>query len=268
MVDLGTGTGILSFFAAARQPARIYALEHGPVIELARAAAAENRIANVEFLAVNSKSFQAEGKIDVIIHEQMGAFLLDEKMVENVLDLRRRVLRPGGRILPARFEWFIEPVELIETHTIPFAWEKPVHGITFHSVKPRSKGLGIQYTCRRINGAMVDHLLSDPEPVLRVDLETIEPEQLPREIRYSRPVKRAGRLDGFCCYFRALFDDEISFTTGPSSEQTSWSLPLFRVEAADYAVGDTIEFSLECADIADPASYRWESTVARAKSTL
>jgi protein arginine N-methyltransferase 1 len=257
VVDLGTGTGILSFFAAAKQPARLYALEHGPVIELARAAAAENQIANIEFLAVNSKTFQAAGKIDVILHEQMGAFLFDERMVENVLDLRDRVLREGGRILPAKFEWYIEPVKLIETRNIPFAWEKPVHGITFRSFKPRSKGLGVQYFCRRINAHMVDHLLCDPEPVLRFDLETIEPDQLPRQIRYTRQVKHAGRLDGYCCYFRAIFDEEIFFATGPSSAQTSWSLPLFRVEAKDFAAGDTIEFSMECANIADPASYRW-----------
>ena len=267
VADLGTGTGILSFFAAAREPARIYALEHGPVIEVARAAAAENGVRNVEFIALNSKSFQPAEKVDVILHEQMGAFLFDERMVENVVDLRDRVLRPGGRILPAQFEWYIEPVQLTDTRTIPFGWERSIHGITFRCLRDRAKGLGIQYRCRRVNAAMVDHALCEPEPVAQLNLETIRAQDLRKHIQYARKVTRGGRLDGFCCYFRALFDDEISFSTGPCSAQTSWSIPLFRVEAKECQVGETIEFSMEIGDIADPETYRWRCDVAQSRQS-
>lgn len=105
VVDLGTGSGILAFFAASKSPARIFALEHGRIIDFARAAADENGIANVEFIAGHSRTFEPAEKVDVIIHEQMGSPLFGENMITNIVDLRDRVLKPGGRILPSKFEW-------------------------------------------------------------------------------------------------------------------------------------------------------------------
>ena len=36
VIDLGTGTGILSFFASKNSPKKIYAIDHGEIIETAK----------------------------------------------------------------------------------------------------------------------------------------------------------------------------------------------------------------------------------------
>jgi protein arginine N-methyltransferase 1 len=41
----------------------------------------------------------------VILHEQMGDYLFDEAMVTNVCDLRDRLLKRGGLILPSCFDF-------------------------------------------------------------------------------------------------------------------------------------------------------------------
>jgi hypothetical protein len=98
---------------------------------------------------------------------------------------------------------------------------------------------------------MVDYLLADPAPVWAKDLETVTIVDQPQHIELTRTVKRAGRLDGFCTYFNAIFDDELSFTTQPLQSTTQhWSIPLFRVETRQWSVGDRINFSLEMTDIA------------------
>src|SRR5690606_12524273 len=119
VVDLGTGSGILSFFAARRGARRVYAIDHSAFIEVAEAIAKKNEIGNVEFVRVNSREFHAKEEADVIIHEQIGDDLFDENMVENLLDLKRRVLKENGKIVPGRFELFLEPAVLKEDFRTP-----------------------------------------------------------------------------------------------------------------------------------------------------
>ena len=120
VVDIGTGTGILAFFAAAGNPRKLYALDHSKtMLNYASATAKANGIANVTFVASSSHRFRPAEPIDVIIQEQMGIALFDEGIVETILDLRDRCLKPGGRILPAKFEFYLEPVQLVEQERIP-----------------------------------------------------------------------------------------------------------------------------------------------------
>ncbi|MEZ5294888.1 MAG: hypothetical protein R2697_01020 [Ilumatobacteraceae bacterium] len=52
----------------------------------------------------------------------MGDELFNENMLQNILDLRDRVLRPGGRILPGRFRLFVEPVTLHDDMRVRRFW--------------------------------------------------------------------------------------------------------------------------------------------------
>ena len=132
VVDIGTGTGVLAFFAAARNPRKVYALDHSrKMLACARAAAEANDITNLTCVASPSRKFRPAEPIDVIVHDQMGIALFDERMVETILDMRDRCLKPGGQILPARFEFYLEPVQLREQQRIPFIQEQRPHGLKF-----------------------------------------------------------------------------------------------------------------------------------------
>src|SRR5688572_4899000 len=131
VIDLGTGTGILAAFAARRGAAHVYAIDHSEILIHARALAAANEIENVEFIATHSTEFRVDEPVDVILHEQMGDCLFDEAMVANVTDLRDRVLKPGGLILPGVFEFYCEPIKVRDGRLVPFLWEMNVHGYDY-----------------------------------------------------------------------------------------------------------------------------------------
>ena len=79
-----------------------------------------NSIENVVFHRVHSSDFELPERADVILHEQIGEALFDERVVENVAELRDRILKPGGRIFPAHLRLFIEPVEVHADTRAPF----------------------------------------------------------------------------------------------------------------------------------------------------
>ena len=101
VIDLGTGTGILAALASRRGAAKVYAIDHSSILETARTLAQANRIERVDFIATHSTEFSLSERVDVIVHEQMGDCLFDEAMVANVCDLRDRLLKPDGLILPS-----------------------------------------------------------------------------------------------------------------------------------------------------------------------
>ena len=59
VVDVGTGAGVLAFFAAAKRPRKMYAIDHSNnMLDYARAAAATSGITGVSFVAANSRKFR------------------------------------------------------------------------------------------------------------------------------------------------------------------------------------------------------------------
>jgi protein arginine N-methyltransferase 1 len=63
-VDIGTGTGILAFFAATKRPRKIYAIEHSNnMLDYVRAAAKVNGITNISFVASNSISVVLQNRL-------------------------------------------------------------------------------------------------------------------------------------------------------------------------------------------------------------
>ncbi|MCA1779250.1 MAG: hypothetical protein LC637_07705 [Xanthomonadaceae bacterium] len=198
----------------------------------------------------------------MIIHEQIGDELLTENMLDNLLDLKRRCLKPGGRILPAVFELFLEPVQLFSDRRIPFLWEQPVHGIDFSILRDDPQVERFKppdYGCCLLEPSSVETLLCAPRPVLRLDLNHMDsPDQLDKRIDVAKTTCRGGRMDGLMLYFRVVFDDHLAFDTSPLSAGTHWRSRLFRTPARQLAVGEKIEFELGLTDPADVHSWTFE----------
>ena len=265
VVDLGCGTGILSMFAAQRNPRKVYALDHTDIIDLAKRVAQHNKIDCIDFVKVNSRAFSLEEKADVIIHEQMGSFLLDENMLENLLDLKARVLKPGGRIVPAKFELYLEPVCLKRDHRLPFLWENNISGVDYSFLKDdeayrradRDGRIGgAVHKEPRLETAALEYYLCKPEPIFRFDLDLIGSEkQVPNSLVVQRKVTRSGFVDGISIYFRAAFDDDVEFDTALNSPRTNWRPPLLRIPRTALKEGDEIRINFDMPSFHDVPSW-------------
>lgn len=261
VMDLGAGTGILSFFAA-RNAERVYAVEQTSTIEVAQKLRAANHISNVHFFKGNSRDFVVPATVDVIVHEQIGSMNpFSENMLENLLDARDRLLKPGGKILPNRFEIYLEPVELKQSSRVPYLWELDLHSVRFASLRPGPEELPLRG--RPIRPSQILHLhpsalnfcLCTPNPVLSFDLDTLELARLPKHIHYAGTTVRPGCIDGLYLYFKAFFQGENFIGTDPGSPANHWLRTLYRSEKIPVEAGTTVEYDLKIGSFVDDSTW-------------
>jgi type I protein arginine methyltransferase len=259
VIDLGTGTGILAAFAARQGADQVYALDHSSIIKDARLLAADNGIDAVEFIATHSTAFKGIEPVDVILHEHMGDGLFDEDMVANVTDLRDRLLKPEGRIIPSNFEFFCEPVKIHDHRRVPFIWELNVHGYDYSALDRHRPQEPSYYQMTSCDQNLVEYFLGEPAPILTLDLHTIAEADLPEEITFTRTVHQAGRLDGLAVYFRTSVDADLSLSSNPMDPNRAphWGFRILRTEWDEFKKGDEIKITLTVGRWPDIDTWRW-----------
>lgn len=254
VVDLGTGTGVLSYFACLAGAARVYAIEEGPVADLAEEICAENGLADrVTFLRGRSYDVEVPEPADVLITETLWNAGIGEGMLGYVVDARRRFLRPGARILPETVDVMVAPVEYAGLDEEVDRWPEDCFGVDLSPVR--------RYSRHNLYRAkfQADMLLAAPEPALEVDLQTVATTDVAGTARLA--VARDGTVHGLGLWFRSRLSPSVMLTNGPPRATPSWAhtfLPL--EEPVDLKRGQVLRASLQTT--ANGTVWRWRARVA------
>ncbi|CCW63989.1 unnamed protein product [Phytomonas sp. EM1] len=105
VLHLGCGMGLYGMLAARRGARHVVAVDSSAVIDAARVVAAQNHLSNLTFLRGRLSEVLAKlpfPKFDLILCEWVGAFLVNEPILMDVLYAREHLLAPGGVICPNR----------------------------------------------------------------------------------------------------------------------------------------------------------------------
>jgi predicted RNA methylase len=111
VIDLGCGSGLLGLMALEAGASKVFFVEEGAIIEVARKAVADAGYAdNAEFFRVNSFELSLPEQADVVVCDHVGYFGFDYGILALLADARERFLKPDGIILPAQIELKLAPV--------------------------------------------------------------------------------------------------------------------------------------------------------------
>jgi protein arginine N-methyltransferase 1 len=165
VLDLGAGTGILGLLACRAGAHRVYAVDAGNMIEVAREVCCANGYDDrVTFVKKLSLDTELPERVDVIVADQIGRFGFDAGILEYFADARRRFLKPGGRLIPKRIRMWVAPVEApAQRDQVEFWLSRPA-GFDFAPVRRYAANSG--YPCRYTP----DQLLSIPQLGTVLDL--------------------------------------------------------------------------------------------------
>ncbi|KAF0029751.1 hypothetical protein F2P81_018856 [Scophthalmus maximus] len=113
VLDVGSGTGILSMFAANAGAKHVYGIECSSISEYSEKIIKSNHLHNV-ITIFKGKVEEVElpvQKVDIIISEWMGYCLFYESMLNTVIFARDKWLKPGGLMFPDRAALYVVAIE-------------------------------------------------------------------------------------------------------------------------------------------------------------
>ncbi len=255
VVDVGSGIGQLTYFAVQAGAKRVYAIELAESIELAKEIARRNGFADrVVFLHEDARHVTLPEPADVVVSDTVHTFGLNGGILGLMLNARKRLLKPGGRLLPRSIDLVLAPVRFPRVYAkdVQF-WSRPRYGLDCSSVRRYAANAPLK---RLITPR---HVLGRPGTLVRLDLGTIESPTVVAEGMLS--VTQAGTLHGLGGWFVANLVGPIAIGNEPASRARRWAHTFFPLEQPVVVrPGDRIRIALWTRD---GMEWRWDVAVER-----
>jgi len=196
------------------------------IIEKAKEIVAVNNMSD-KITLIQGKMEEVElpfPKVDIIISEWMGYFLLYESMLDTVLYARDKYLVPNGLIFPDKATIFMAGIEDGEYKDEKIGFWDNVYGFDYSPLKATA------LTEPLVDTVEIKAVVTDPTAVLTLDLYTCTV----KDLAFTSPFTLDCRRDDFIHALIAWFDIDftachkpIRFSTGPHTKYTHWKQTVF-----------------------------------------
>ena len=193
-------------------------------------------------------------KVDIIISEWMGYFLLYESMLDTVIWARDQYLAPGGFILPDRATLQLLAIEDAQNKEEKIHYWDDVYGFDMSCIK--------DWALREplVDTVPPTSILSAPTSICDIDIMKVRREDLtfiaPFTVRLDRKEGVHALVGYFTIEFFSFADanksmagkvKKINFGTGPADRYTHWKQTVFYLPHDVQAnKGDTVVGELNC----------------------
>ncbi len=259
VVDIGTGSGVLAFFAVQAGARKGYAIEQDRIITEAEKLAELNRLEKrIVFIRGRSDRVELPEKVDVVISEIIGHFGLDEHVLRFKDDARERFLKPGGKFIPSWLELYLVPVEseVIWRNNIGL-WSNDFYSLDLSPV--RNYAISQRYV-QDCSGRVKQ--LAAPFLVSHIDFYKIEKTQSVFEGEFL--INKKGNFHGFVGFHQTGLSQKIVISTSPENLLTNWGHSFFPLhDVVPVENGDRVTFRIKAIPQDDALFWEWDTGVKR-----
>lgn len=246
VLDVGSGTGILSLFAARSGAKKVYAVECNSIGCLSVDIIRDNHFENI-ITVIHGRLEEVEipEKVDIIISEWMGYSLYYEIMLPAVLLARDKYLNPGGAILPSRAALYLSAIQDVEYRYVYIDFWDSVYGFDFSKMKQKCLSEPV------VDSIEKWQIISNYQTISEIDIHKCSKNPCFFKSPFDLTVNSNESFTAFTLWFDVFFEDHpehFLLSTSPYKKQTHWKQTqlylneLISVHCGDHIKG-TIEFS-------------------------
>lgn len=225
VMDLGCGTGILSFFSAKAGAKQVYAVEkRQDMLKLAEEIGKTNEIDNIDYVFGASSQLEANRfgeKPNILVAEILGNQILEEHVLEFTLDARDRLLAKDAKLIP--YKLAIEVVGFHSDKATPreaiVGEFKHLYGIDYAPLAHIVANKHMRHTMKY--NPQLDPPITDVAQVKTLDLRTLDNTTFSAQVALE--VTKTGVFGGYAAWFKAWLDEETILTNSPWAPDTHWT---------------------------------------------
>jgi protein arginine N-methyltransferase 1 len=256
VLDMGTGAGIWALLACRAGARKVYAIDKNDAIVLAREIAAANGYADrIEFIQELSTRVSLPERADVVVTEMHGILPMFEQNLRSIIDARRRMLVPGGTIIPRRESLWaavVDAPELHRRHTHP--WDDRRYGLDLRA------GIRLMSHTWLRGRVLPEQLLVKPECWATLDYLELDSPDVAGSVTWS--VARPGTGHGLIVWFETDVVDGVRLANAPDAPELIFGSAFFPWPAAvALAAGDLVTVDLQADLVNEDYVYRWNTRV-------
>ncbi|TKC41199.1 hypothetical protein EI555_010527, partial [Monodon monoceros] len=228
VLDVGCGSGILSFFAAQAGARKIYAVEASTMAQHAEVLVKSNNLTDrIVVIPGKVEEVSLPEQVDIIISEPMGYMLFNERMLESYLHAKK-YLRPGGNMFPTIGDVHLAPFTdeqlYMEQFTKANFWYQPsFHGVDLSALRGAAVD---EYFRQPVVDTFDIRILMAKSVKYTVNfLEAKEGDLHRIEIPFKFHMLHSGLVHGLAFWFDVAFIGSIMtvwLSTAPTEPLTHW----------------------------------------------
>ncbi|XP_048359429.1 histone-arginine methyltransferase CARM1-like isoform X2 [Sphaerodactylus townsendi] len=228
VLDVGCGSGILSFFAVQAGARKVYAVEASSVAKYAEILARSNNLGDkINVLTGKIEEISLPENVDVIISEPMGYMLFNERMLESYLH-SKKWLKSNGMMFPTFSDIHLAPFsdeQLYMEHysRANFWYQQCFYGVNLSSLRNAAVD---EYFRQPIVDTFDIRILMARTVKYTVNFTETEEKDLHRvEIPFVFQMMQSGLIHGLAFWFDVAFVGSLVtvwLSTAPTEPLTHW----------------------------------------------
>ena len=229
VLDVGSGTGILSFFAAQAGAKHVYGIEYADIADYSIEIIKKNKMEQ-KITIIKSKVEEAElpvDKVDIILSEWMGYFLLYESMLDCVLFARDKWLKKDGVMFPDRAQMFLAGLEDRKYKYRKINSWNNIFGFNMNCIKEVAIAEPLIDSCKK------EFIISSICKIYDIDLYKVKKEELDFMSGYQIEFNRNEIFNALVTWFNVSFNkvkNKVVLGTSPFDIKTHWEQTIFYIE--------------------------------------